>query len=543
MKKCKSIAAAVLAVSLTACSGGASEGIPGSADPSYIQPETGESSLSEEAAVHSEETGGSAQNGVTAETDAPAPEYCAALASVSAVTGGGDTLEYTIDEENACAYVSVTYSTDYVSDSELAASTLTACADGGTCYFGSAEGTAAADLTQTQELSVVGENGASKTYSVITQRTEGLLPIVNIILEGGKGVSDIMRNETIGMTISIDCSKAAEYSSGLKTTGGTIRGRGNSTWKWEKKPYKIKLDEKAEVLGLAANKDWILLANYADKSLMRDTVAYDMGRVLDFDWTPTQYPVDLFINGEYQGVYSIGEHMEVAKNRVNITEQSEEPPECGYLLEVGGADSDVMTNGVDYFHTNSEMLNFVTFVYPSPEDMTDEQRSEIIDLFNKADEAIVSGGDIGEYIDIDSFVDWVILQELTNNTDSAFRRSCFFTKDVGGKIKMGPVWDFDLAFGNYIVDNSNYNSWTIIGSDSEDAFVEPSWGNYLMQNKEFRARLRERWGRGARRAYFRGNEQYRPLFREDLPLAGGEFQGMADMGHAAGLFVLGKLSS
>lgn len=86
------------------------------------------------------------------------------------------------------------------------------------------------------------------------------------------------------------------------------------------------------------------------------------------------------------------------------------------------------------------------------------------------------------------------IQELTNNTDSAFRRSVFFTCDVGGKIKMGPVWDFDLAFGNYVVDNSSYNSWTIIGSDSEGAFVEPSWGNYLMQNKEFRARLRERWG-------------------------------------------------
>lgn len=511
MKNKWTTAAAVLvALSLTACSGdsgstgasdiagasGASETTDGEmtgsgADAPPTAEETG-------GGTNESETGSPDTNDITDTADTTAvendPDYCAELVSVSAVTGGGHNLEYTIDEENACAYVSVTYSTDYVPDSALADSVISASAQGGVCRFGSAEGNAHADLTRTQRLTVTDENGAKKTYSIITKRTEGLLPVVNITLDDGKAITDIQRDDTIGMTVSIDCSKAPEYPAGLPEMSGKIRGRGNSTWKWEKKPYKIKLSEKAEVLGLAANKDWILLANYADKSLMRDSVAYDMARELDFIWTPSQYPVDLFINGEYQGVYSIGESMEVGKNRVNITEQSDDSAECGFLLEVGGADSAIAVEGTDYFHTDSEMLNFVTFIYPKPENMTAEQREEIIGLFNKADAAIVSGGDISEFIDIDSFVDWVIIQELTNNTDSAFRRSVFFTCDVGGKIKMGPVWDFDLAFGNYVVDNSSYNSWTIIGSDSEGAFVEPSWGNYLMQNKEFRARLRERWG-------------------------------------------------
>ncbi len=440
----------------------------------------------------------------TSETTTTAPEteeppviemeYCGELLSFVATTPNGTTLKYEIDEENCTVYCDATYNASYASPYQLRYTNVTAQAENGTCIFGDSETTAKLDLNDKQTFVVEDINGQTKEYTVITEQTHGLLPIINITLSDGKDVDDIKRNKTTEMTISIDCTNAPEYSSGLASVSGTIRGRGNSTWKWDKKPYKIKLDEKAEVLGLPANKDWILLANYADKSLMRCTLAYTMGKVLDnFDWVPTQYPVDLFINGEYQGVYSIGEHMETGKNRVNITEQSEESAECGYLLEVGGADSDYTTNGVDYFHADSDLLNFITFNYPSPEDITDEQKEHIMSWVQKADDAIVAKEGLEEYIDIDSFCDWIIIQELTNNTDSAFRRSCFLTKDVGGLLKMGPIWDYDLAFGNLVVDNSHYDSWTIIGSYDEDAYVQASWGNYLMKNESFRARLRERW--------------------------------------------------
>lgn len=490
MKKTRILTALLLALCMTACTAGES----GTTESILIITPKPQSETSPEISEEPSDLPGETSAVETEElTEYNDPEYNAGEVTVSAVAGGGQEIIFTVDEESACAYASVTYSTDYVPDEDLAAAVLSASAEHGECSIGGAGESRPADLTQPQELTVADDKGYKKTYSVIAQRTEGLLPIVSIDLSDGRTLNDIPRGEYIGMTISIDCTHAPEYSRGLTEASGMIRGRGNSTWDWAKKPYKIKLDKKAEVLGLAANKDWILIANYADKSLIRNTVAYDMSRVMDFDWTPAQYPVDLFINGEYRGVYAIGEHMEVAKSRVNIAEQSDETEKCGYLLEVGGADSRVTTEGVDYFHTNSDMLNFVSFIYPSPEKITDEQREEIIEAFNAADDAIVNGGDIGEYIDIDSFVDWVIIQELTNNTDSAFRRSCYFTKDVGGKIKMGPVWDFDLAFGNYMADNSAYNTWTIIGSDSEKAFIRPSWGNYLMQNKEFRERMRARW--------------------------------------------------
>lgn len=427
------------------------------------------------------------------EVSEPEPPYYPGEITITAATLDGYTINYTIDEENACAYGAATYSAGYIPDSSLSSSILTAKAQYGTCYFGKTESTTACDLAQTQSVLVKDESGDEKEYSIVTERTEGKLPMVCIRLDNNKSVNDIMRYQTIGMTISIDVSKSPEYEQGLQTIHGKIRGRGNSTWSWDKKPYKIKLDEKSEILGLAANKDWVLISNYADKSLMRNTIAYEMGKKLNFIWTPTQYPVDLFVNGEYQGVYLLGEHLEVSENRVCIAEKSDSSEQFGYLIEVGGADTDIMEKGVDYFHTDSGMLKFITFKEPEADELTGEQRQEIIELFNKADNAIVNGGDISEYIDINSFVDWVILQELTNNTDSAFRRSCYFTVDTDKKIRMGPVWDFDHAFGNYTIDNPYYDTWTIIGSDDEDAYIKTCWGNYLMHNEQFRQKLSERW--------------------------------------------------
>lgn len=458
---------------------------------------TTNNSVSEESSIYStvfsENTAAAFSSSELIESSIPEPPYYPGEITITATTLDGYTINYTIDEEAACAYGAATYSAGYIPDSSLSSSILTASAQHGTCYFGEIQTTTACDLTKNQSVLVKDESGDEKEYSIVTERTEGKLPMVYITLDNDKLSSDIMRYQTIGMTISIDVSKSPEYEQGLQTVHGKIRGRGNSTWNWDKKPYKIKLDEKSEVLGLSADKDWVLISNYADKSLMRNTLAYEMGKVLDFVWTPTQYPVDLFINGEYQGVYLLGEHMEVSENRVCITEKTDESEQFGYIIEVGGADTDTMEKGIDYFHTNSGMLKFITFKEPEADELTGEQRQEIIELFNKADNAIVNGGDISEYIDIDSFVDWVIIQELTNNTDSAFRRSCYFTVDADKKIRMGPIWDFDLAFGNYTIDNPYYDTWTIIGSDDEDAYIKTSWGNYLMQNEQFRQKLSERW--------------------------------------------------
>ena len=399
-------------------------------------------------------------------------------------------LVFTIDEEASTASLAVDYQ-NYADRATLSSALLSATTDGGTVGFDRIMPDGKVNLLDEPKLIVTDADGNGKFYQVRVSRKINQLPIVNITLSGDKTVEQIDRNLTTAMTISIDCTGTDRYQS-LDTVNGKIRGRGNSTWKWEKKPYKIKLNEGASLLGLDENRDWILLANYADKSLIRNTLAYEMGRVLDnLFWTPTQYPVDLFINGVYQGVYSLGEHMEVSEGRVDI-EVSDEV-DTDYFLEIGGMALTGEYEDKDYFHTDSLLIRFATYKSPEPSQITEAQKAYISDYFEKAEAAIRAGEGYEEYIDVDSFIDWILLHELTYNIDSCFRRSCYMVKEKGGKIKMGPIWDFDLAFGNFSRDNKNYDDLITPGSPAEDAYIEENWCTYLLKDPEFCRRLYERW--------------------------------------------------
>ena len=397
---------------------------------------------------------------------------------------------FVIDEQRRCAVLKL----DYYNYIDLY--TLTNCHIDVDCGDGKAQFSkenidGSVNLTNELVLNIIDSQGVTRAYAVIVDRTIYELPIINITLENGKNISEIDRTETTNMVFSLDRTCDGELSSTL--ISGTIRGRGNSTWGWEKKPYKIKLDEKASLLGLDDNRDWILLANYADKSLIRNTLAYELGRILNgVAWSPHAYPVDLFVNGEYQGVYTLGEHMEVAKGRIDIEEGSTEV-DTDYLLEVGGMAPTGDVNGVHYFHTDSLLVRFATFKSPEYTEITKEQKEFLKDYFETAEAAIKSGEGYEEYIDVDSFIDWIILHEISYNIDSCFRRSCFLVKEKSGKIKMAAYWDFDLAFGNFSHDNKKYNDLATYGSSEKDAYVSYNWCTYLFRDKEFCERFISRW--------------------------------------------------
>lgn len=492
MKAYKRIFASIaLAAALTSCS------VPESPAQSRAAEQSGtarEITVSETAVPETEppET-------APAETTVPQPiidpRRCAASLERLAVSDANKFLsspaDFEIDEENSTLSLDVTYE-KYIDIYTLQNAFLDIEVTDGRIIFdsGCLNPDGSVNLTKAERCLVEDGEGICKEYAFAVTRQVCELPIVNICLGGENTVNDIKFFAYTEMEMYIDDTGAPEYSGTVPMTG-QIKGRGHSSWHWAKKPYRIKLDFSAPILGLHKNRDWILLANYADKSLIRNTLAYEMGKCLtNLDWTPTQIPVDLFVNGEYRGVYSIGEHMETANGRVEIDENSEDA-DTGYLLEIGGADDDSMEEGIDFFHTPSDNINFA--VYKAPDNITDEQRQYIKDYVCAADRAIMAGEGYEEYIDVDSFCDWFIIHELTRNVDSIFRRSCFMTKDKGGKLKMGPIWDFDLAFGNFIIDYHPYQRWVTIGSDAEDAFVWVSWGNYLMNNEKFRERLRQRW--------------------------------------------------
>lgn len=303
---------------------------------------------------------------------------------------------------------------------------------------------------------------------------------------------DIGRTAYSECTVQIDASMTEGYA-GTGALNAKIRGRGHSTWNWPKKPYKIKLEEKAPILGMTPSKEWALIANYADESLMRNLVAFDMAASMGtFTFTPRAVPVNVYLNGVYQGVYTIGEQIEAKESRLRL-DYREDTPNTGYLLEVGGADHDTDIKGLQYFDLPSGCAADIAIKSPKDEKLTQENYDYIYKYMCLADEAITTLDGYETYIDVDSFIDWFLLHELTYNLDSCFHRSCFITKDRGGKLKMGPVWDFDLAFGNMYMDNPDYDDWATVGNSNSTSYIGVNWFNYLMADPSFRERARSRW--------------------------------------------------
>lgn len=398
--------------------------------------------------------------------------------------------EFVVDDENASIKLAVDYK-NYIDIWTLENLLLDVEIGGGTFELdGDVGADGGIDLTKQAYLIVTDESGKRKRFEFELNRTVHELPIINIRLENNVPVSSIQYDAYTSMEMYIDSSNSGESWDTAMLSGG-IHGRGHSTWKLDKKPYRIRLKDSVPIMGMPKNRDWILIANHDDKSFMRNIVAYDMGRELDLVWTGTQYPVDLFVNGEYQGVYAFGEHREISQHRINIDDSDD--IDRGFVLEVGGVDDSAMVKGVDYFHTDSNSVRFITFADPQAYRLTAEQRQFLMDCVNQADAAIVSGKDYDKYIDVRSFCDWIIMHELICNLDSCFRRSCYITKDKGGKLMMGPIWDFDLAFGNFDMDNTAYNTWFTIGTTGSDPYIRVNWCNYLMNDPEFRAEIRTRW--------------------------------------------------
>lgn len=156
-----------------------------------------------------------------------------------------------------------------------------------------------------------------------------------------------------------------------------IKGRGNATWTYPKKPYKIKLDKKAPILGMEEAKDWVLLANYCDKTLLRTGIAFKLSRLMNFPWTPDDRFVELVLNGEYMGNYQLVEPIEQGTNRVNI-------PDDGYLFERDG----YYNQEPNYFVSSSRKYGF-SFKNPDPEEDLTTQQWEYIKNYMDEFESIL----------------------------------------------------------------------------------------------------------------------------------------------------------
>lgn len=269
--------------------------------------------------------------------------------------------------------------------------------------------------------------------------------------------------------------------------GMQIRGRGNSTWGMPKKPYRLKLTDKHSLLGMPSSKDWVLLANYSDKTLMRNTIAMELGVGLGMPWTPRGRFVEVFHGTRYLGVYLLTENIKVTKDRVNIDELDETDVGAdviggGYLLEV-----DFRQDG----HTMFTAVDNLPVVFQSPEEPAPAQEAYIKGYLDQF-EAVLHSANFADpvtgyaaYIDVDSFVRWYIVNEIFSNVDANMWSSCWMYKPRDGKLFMGPLWDFDLAAGNVNYNNAFQTSGWYIRT--------APWFSRLFEDPAFRLRVKQVW--------------------------------------------------
>jgi spore coat protein CotH len=266
-----------------------------------------------------------------------------------------------------------------------------------------------------------------------------------------------------------------------------IKGRGNSTWLMPKRPYKLKFDKKVSLLGEPADKEWVLLANYVDKTFLRNRTAFDMGHMSKLEYTNRSHFVELVLNGEYCGTYQLAEQIKVGADRVNVGDD-------GYLLEV-----DAKADSTDVTFIVKRVGQPINIKSPEVE-VGDSAYNYVVDYLNTVERVLFSDDfkdpskGYAKYIDVASFVDWYLINEIAKNNDACFFSSCYMTLARNGKLKMGPLWDYDIAFGNV-----NYNT----NDDPEGFYIctNVSWYRRLFADAAFVKLVQERF------EYFYSNKE------------------------------------
>lgn len=228
------------------------------------------------------------------------------------------------------------------------------------------------------------------------------------------------------------------------TIGLTIRGRGNTSFSMPKKSFKIEFLDKISPYGMPKNRDWALLANYGDKTLLKNHIAFKLSEWLGMEYTPRSQFVELFLNGSYRGIYQLCETIKVGKKRINIPENQN-----SYLVEIDRKyrDDDIVV------YSERE----VPFRIRSPKDPTEETkeilRKHLDSLegyleYIHQDYTLALDSTPNNWFDVEDFIRHYWIQEFAKNSDAIPLTSVFFTWQVGDVIRMGPVWDFDAAFGS-----------------------------------------------------------------------------------------------
>ncbi|MDE5772866.1 MAG: CotH kinase family protein [Muribaculaceae bacterium] len=288
-----------------------------------------------------------------------------------------------------------------------------------------------------------GEGDDSQFYQMTN------LPLVSFVTPGmSEIVSKDDKHPGSYVTIVSDGGKNL-----LEDKKAQMKGRGNGSWTFPKKPFQIKFDKKQRPLDATAKaKKWTLINNYGDRSLMRNMIAFEMSRLAGMEYTPYCAFVDVIYNGEYMGCYQLCDQVEAKEGRVEITEMSPDDKDGealsgGYFIEIDG-----YAQYEESWFTSDRGVR-VTIKSPDEDEIVPEQTDYISGWFNTMESALFSPDFMDEsagyrrYLDLDSFLRYFIVSELDGNTDAFW--SVYMRKERGDdRFYVGPVWDIDLGFQN-----------------------------------------------------------------------------------------------
>ena len=316
-------------------------------------------------------------------------------------------------------------------------------------------------------------------------------------------------NQESGELFCADENGKKEYLGSMKK----ITGRGNSSWLEDKRSYTVTLAEEAGLAGMPPAKKWVLQANALDATRMRNKLTYDMAHDLGLQYAIDSAYADVWLNGEYAGNYLVCEKIEAGEERVNISVrdvpqeeegrytrdnegawweyETEYEVRDGYLLEFNDRIEDEQTG---YFHAAGRQVEV-----KSPAGLTFKEyqyiRGYARDMTESLENAAHSDAYL-EYIDLDSWSLLFLINELTNDTD-ANRYSVFYYKDKDTKMYAGPIWDYDIAWGN-----------DVLGRDVRCSFFRNGWYGTLYDNDTFYRSITEKYAEGMKPVLERYLDEY-----------------------------------
>ncbi len=352
------------------------------------------------------------------------------------------------------------------------------------------------DLSEPVTIIIASKSGTEFSVTLNIETLNTGIPSIALTTEEYKKINSKINYIPCTLYIGGGDNSVCPYAvNEYKFTDGMVKGRGNTSWGFPKKSYTLKLDHKESLLDLPASKNWTLISNYQDKTLLRNDFASKLSDVIGLNANMQTRSVDFWLNGKYWGTYLLTEKIEIEENRIDITkfDKTLSPEKVGYLFEWDGHVQEISDQQKRKWQTIENVLydpaqdvyfinttGWLVIHKPSSSDITSEHLKYLYDYFTKLELAIDKGDykTVNKYMDLESFVQWYLVEDIMKNMDAGFWSSCYMYLDCSGVLHMGPVWDFDMSLGN-----CNYGNCDTPDGD----YISGTWYyRHLFRMPEFR---------------------------------------------------------